>query len=85
MNIPGMRNRVYFPKYDLHQKQCVSYSFDEGKYHPRRPALQLTKVWEIQNEICPNQCLWIEPPAKNVFDSMLKTKGKKWKGKSIAL
>ncbi|CAH8355725.1 unnamed protein product [Eruca vesicaria subsp. sativa] len=51
MNVLGMRNSVYFPKYDVHNKQCVSYSYDEGRYSPCK-----------QKELGSVESLWIEPP-----------------------
>ncbi|CAH8389271.1 unnamed protein product [Eruca vesicaria subsp. sativa] len=51
MNVLGMRNKVYFPKYDVHNKQCVSYSYDEERYSPCK-----------QKELGSVESLWIEPP-----------------------
>lgn len=57
MNLPWMRNSVYFPRLRFSSKRCVSYSFDEGRYYPR-------KQWQEQEDLCPVENLWIRPPKK---------------------
>lgn len=57
VNLPWMRNSVYFPRLRFSCKQCVSYSFDEERYYPR-------KQWEEQEDLCPLENLWIRPPKK---------------------
>ncbi|KAF8101640.1 hypothetical protein N665_0202s0003 [Sinapis alba] len=62
INLPWMRNSVYFPKLRFHCKCCVSYSFDEERYYPR-------KQWQEQEDLCPLENLWIRPP-KTALDYM---------------
>ncbi|KFK31971.1 hypothetical protein AALP_AA6G183500 [Arabis alpina] len=57
MNLPWMRNSVYFPRLRYSSKCCVSYSIDEGRYYPR-------KQWQEQEDLCPVENLWIRPPKK---------------------
>ncbi|CAL9232907.1 unnamed protein product [Arabidopsis halleri] len=56
-NLPWMRNSVYFPRLRFNVKRCVSYSFDEERYYPR-------KQWQEQEDLCPLENLWIRPPKK---------------------
>lgn len=62
VNLPWMRNSVYFPKLRFSCKCCVSYSFDEERYYPR-------KQWQEQEDLCPLENLWIRPP-KRALDYM---------------
>ncbi|XP_019090026.1 PREDICTED: F-box protein At4g00893-like [Camelina sativa] len=64
VDVLGMRNNVYFPKYGLKSKTCTSYSFDEGRYHKQFPKVKY--MWQMRKELCPLRSLWIEPPPKNV-------------------
>lgn len=57
LNLPWMRNSVYFPRLRFNVKRCVSYSFDEERYYPR-------KQWQEQEDLCPLENLWIRPPKK---------------------
>ncbi|CAN8308341.1 unnamed protein product [Cochlearia groenlandica] len=57
VNLPWMRNSVYFPRLRFSSKRCVSYSFDEERYYPR-------KQWQEQEDLCPLENLWIRPPKK---------------------
>lgn len=57
VNLPWMRNSVYFPRLRFSCKRCVSYSFDEERYYPR-------KQWQEQEDLCPLENLWIRPPKK---------------------
>uniref|UniRef100_A0A0D3AST2 Uncharacterized protein n=2 Tax=Brassica oleracea var. oleracea TaxID=109376 RepID=A0A0D3AST2_BRAOL len=59
VNLPWMRHSVYFPKVRLSNKCCVSYSFDEERYFPR-------KQWQEQEDLCPVENLWIKPPEKAI-------------------
>ncbi|KAF2565014.1 hypothetical protein F2Q70_00017037 [Brassica cretica] len=59
VNLPWMRHSVYFPKVRLSNKCCVSYSFDEERYFPR-------KQWQEQEDLCPVENLWIRPPKKAI-------------------
>ncbi|CAA7021798.1 unnamed protein product [Microthlaspi erraticum] len=59
-NLPWMRNSVYFSRFGHGRKRCVSYSFDQGKYHPRNEE----QIWRQR---CPPQSIWINPP-KNVLN-----------------
>ncbi|KAJ4904488.1 Uncharacterized protein Rs2_18439 [Raphanus sativus] len=59
VNLPWMRHSVYFPKLRLSFKCCVSYSFDEERYFPR-------KQWQEQEDLCPVESLWIRPPKKAI-------------------
>ncbi|KAL9816981.1 hypothetical protein AtNW77_Chr4g0283891 [Arabidopsis thaliana] len=69
LDVLGMRNSVYFPKYGLDCKGCVSYSFDEARYYPRKQFPKPT-MWQMQKELCPLRSLWIEPPSKDILDVM---------------
>ncbi|CAH8272875.1 unnamed protein product [Arabidopsis lyrata] len=69
LGVLGMWNSVYFPKYGLDGKGCVSYSFDEGRYYPRKKLPKPT-IWQMQKELCPLRSLWIEPPSKDILDLM---------------
>ncbi|KAL9286343.1 hypothetical protein AtEden1_Chr4g0284821 [Arabidopsis thaliana] len=64
LNVCGMWNSVYFPKfYGLRCKRsCVSYSFDKGRYYPRK-RLPKPSRFERQKDLCPLMSLWIEPPS----------------------
>ncbi|CAH2071416.1 unnamed protein product [Thlaspi arvense] len=62
VNLPWMRNSVYFPRLRFNCKRCVSYSFDEERYYPR-------KQWQEQEDLCPLENLWIRPP-KNALGYM---------------
>jgi len=64
LNVCGMWNSVYFPKfYGLRCKRsCVSYSFDKGRYYPRKPLPKPSR-FEKQKDLCPLMSLWIEPPS----------------------
>ncbi|CAH8273091.1 unnamed protein product [Arabidopsis lyrata] len=55
INLPWMRNNVYFSRFGYNRKHCVSYSFDESRYNPR-------KEWDKWVELCPPQSLWIDTP-----------------------
>ncbi|CAE6134800.1 unnamed protein product [Arabidopsis arenosa] len=57
VNLPWMRNSIYFPRLRYNVKRCVSYSFDEERYYPR-------KQWQEQEDLCPLENLWIRPPKK---------------------
>ncbi|KAF3540821.1 hypothetical protein F2Q69_00021910, partial [Brassica cretica] len=59
VNLPWMRHSVYFPKVRLSNKCCVSYSFDEERYFPR-------KQWQEQEDLCLVENLWIRPPKKAI-------------------
>lgn len=59
VNLPWMRHSVYFPKVRLSNKCCVSYSFNEERYFPR-------KQWQEQEDLCPVENLWIRPPKKAI-------------------
>ncbi|KAL9286539.1 putative F-box domain-containing protein [Arabidopsis thaliana] len=59
LNLPWMRNSVYFPRLRFNVKRCVSYSLDEERYYPR-------KQWQEQEDLCPIENLWIRPPKKAV-------------------
>lgn len=59
VNLPWMRHSVYFPNVRLSNKCCVSYSFDEERYFPR-------KQWQEQEDLCPVENLWIRPPEKAI-------------------
>ncbi|CAH2048020.1 unnamed protein product [Thlaspi arvense] len=71
VDVPVMRNRVYFPRYGLHNNQCVSYSFDQGRFYPRKPLLKPINLWGMQPELCPLQSIWIEPPSKTFLDGLM--------------
>ncbi|ESQ38226.1 hypothetical protein EUTSA_v10029151mg [Eutrema salsugineum] len=45
VNLPWMRNSVYFPRLCFNCKRCVSYLFDEERYYPR-------KQWQEQEDLC---------------------------------
>ncbi|ESQ38223.1 hypothetical protein EUTSA_v10029362mg, partial [Eutrema salsugineum] len=45
VNLPCMRNSVYFPRLRFNCKRCVSYLFDEERYYPR-------KQWQEQEDLC---------------------------------
>ncbi|XP_013624067.1 PREDICTED: F-box protein At4g00893-like [Brassica oleracea var. oleracea] len=54
MDVLGMKNSVYFPKYGLRNNmQCVSYSYNDARYYPGQPERRL---------LCPVDSLWIDPP-----------------------
>ncbi|CDY21267.1 BnaC03g29510D [Brassica napus] len=54
MDVLGMKNSVYFPKYGLRNNmQCVSYSYNDARYYPGQPERRL---------LCPVDSLWINPP-----------------------
>ncbi|XP_033142074.1 F-box protein At4g00893 [Brassica rapa] len=54
MDVLGMKNSVYFPKYGLRNNmQCVSYSYNDARYYPGLPERRL---------LCPVDSLWIDPP-----------------------
>ncbi|CAA7018618.1 unnamed protein product [Microthlaspi erraticum] len=63
-DLPWMRNNVYFSRYGNTRKYCLSYSFDERRYMPR-------KLWQKWLEHCPPYSLWIDPPM-NVLDYLSK-------------
>ncbi|XP_028795571.1 F-box/kelch-repeat protein At1g57790-like [Neltuma alba] len=55
-DMPGiMRNSVYFPKVRFYGKRCISYSFDDCRYYPRKQCHD----WGGQK---PFENIWIEPP-----------------------
>ncbi|EOA22228.1 hypothetical protein CARUB_v10002815mg [Capsella rubella] len=45
LNLPWMRNSVYFPRLRFNVKRCDPYSFDEERYYPR-------KQWQEQEDLC---------------------------------
>ncbi|KAH1039794.1 hypothetical protein J1N35_041537 [Gossypium stocksii] len=57
-NLPGiMRNSVYFSKFRFFGKRCISYSFDDCRYYPRKQQYD----WGEQP---PFENIWIEPPRR---------------------
>ena len=50
-----MRNSVYFPKVRYPGKHCISYSFNNCRYHPCKQFFDLGAHYPPEN-------LWIEPP-----------------------
>lgn len=60
IDLPWMRNNVYYSRFGYNRKRCLSYSFDEDRYNP-------PKEWQSWIELCPPQSLWIDPP-KNVLE-----------------
>ncbi|CAH8361933.1 unnamed protein product [Eruca vesicaria subsp. sativa] len=67
LNLPWMRNNVYFSRFGYNRKRCVSYSFDESMYSP-------SKEWHNWLQLCPPQSIWIVPP-KNVLDYLSQLHG----------
>jgi hypothetical protein len=54
-DIPGrVRNRVFFPKICLHQKHCISYSFDNCR------GYSCNQCHDMGNH--PPENIWIDPP-----------------------
>lgn len=51
-----LRDSIYFPKLCDNENRCVTYSFDEGRYHPRR---EHNVNWGKQRS---SENIWIEPP-----------------------
>ncbi|CAH8313253.1 unnamed protein product [Eruca vesicaria subsp. sativa] len=52
MDVLGMKDSVYFPKYGVRNNmQCVSYSYDDSRYYPGQP-----------NQLYSDGNLWIDPP-----------------------
>ncbi|KAL1190863.1 F-box protein [Cardamine amara subsp. amara] len=72
VNIPGMGNSVNFSKYSLRAERCLSYSFDKGRYYPRK-RLPIPKN-PSKSFQCPRRSIWIEPPSEKVLDLMCKAK-----------
>lgn len=55
-NLPGIkRNSVYFSKVRFYGRQCISYSLEDDRYHPRNECHD----WGEQD---PFKTIWIEPP-----------------------
>ncbi|KAG2317053.1 hypothetical protein Bca52824_020175 [Brassica carinata] len=50
-----LRNSIYFPKVCDSENRCVTYSFGEGRYHPREHNFNWGKQQSSEN-------IWIEPP-----------------------
>ncbi|PPR88864.1 hypothetical protein GOBAR_AA31820 [Gossypium barbadense] len=50
-----MRNSVYFSKFRFFGKRCISYSFDDYRYYPRKQQYDWGEQPSFEN-------IWIEPP-----------------------
>ncbi|XP_038702032.1 F-box/kelch-repeat protein At1g57790-like [Tripterygium wilfordii] len=50
-----MRNSVYFPKVRFFGRRCISYSFDDHRYYPRKQFHDWGKQDPFGN-------IWIDPP-----------------------
>ncbi|XP_058739046.1 F-box/kelch-repeat protein At1g57790-like [Vicia villosa] len=50
-----MRNSVYFPKFRVYGKCCMSFSLDEQRYYPNKQLHDWIQPGIIEN-------IWIEPP-----------------------
>ncbi|GMJ02908.1 FBox/DUF295-Related 1 [Hibiscus trionum] len=56
IGLPGiMTNSVYFPKVRFFGKRCISYSFGDCRYYPRKQQYN----WEEED---PFENIWIQPP-----------------------
>lgn len=55
-----LRNSIYFPKLCYNETRCVTYSFDEGRYHPCEHNLDWGKLHSSEN-------IWIEA-TENAFE-----------------
>ncbi|KAL6133618.1 hypothetical protein ACLB2K_065852 [Fragaria x ananassa] len=55
-NLPAIkRNSIYFSKICYYGRQCISYSLEDGRYHPRNECHD----WGEQD---PFKTIWIDPP-----------------------